>query len=358
MPHPPLASGPASRSTGRSAAWTWTTALVIGLAILLQPPGWALELAESAPLPTPVFPVEAGSEPNTAPCAKLKPLLAALGGEEYEAREAAVAALRRLGAETLPYLKELRQHEEEPEIRARLDEVLLGPRLGGLRAAEWARRLPEAGYEGRLRTLDLLAEQGERVFPQAHEMLGDAHPLRRWAGLWLCARLGAKARPAQAAARAWLEEALARAEREACAQAASAHESPAAPWPIFLKPRDPDLGDPPVIDFLLGSREGDGYSYPYEIRTLIQRALCDEGRAGTVRACTEPPAAAERPALLWGTLQAFVYGLPDRDTRLAPDPALELAVVAYALERLGAEESDRELLKQARTRAAEWLSEK
>lgn len=339
-------------------------AVVVGVLFSLPGLTCGVELAEV--VPAPYFPIHfpAPAEADPASTKQLKPLIASLGAAELEAREAGVAALRLLGAGVLPRLREFRQREEDPELRARLDDVLTGPRLNGLRALEWTRRLPDAGYDERLRIVDLLASRDEQVFPQAHAMLQDTHPLRRWAGLWLCARLGPKARSAYPEARAWLEEALARAERERCTraaqaeQAACAGESPVTPWPVFLKPRDPELGDPPVVDFLLGTREGDGYSYPYDIRTTIQRALYDESRTGTVRAFSEPIPLGERPGLLWGTLLAFVHGMPDRDTRLTADPGLELTVVAYALERLGDGESDRGLLRRAQIEAVAWISGK
>jgi hypothetical protein len=241
--------------------------------------------------------------------------------------------------------------EDQPELESRLDAVLNGPRVGRYCAAGWIKLLKANNYEDRSEALRALESMNETALPQIETLVDCNDAFLRHAGLWLAVRLGERARSCSGAVSRLLSEELAALEeREA------AGEKDGETWPLYIHPRSPDLGDPPVVDFNLGEHDGDAYSYPYDIMSRIESITFERRRICLIRPWSDVGKPREAAGQLRGVMLAYCFCSQDRCDSVKILPSLNLTILCHSLERLGSDGPSDALLKRARLKIAELLS--
>lgn len=276
-----------------------------------------------------------------------------LNSDEFETRESALVALRRMGAAVLKKAQTARDAagDDDPELQCRLDAVINGPRVGRYCAVGWIKLLKYNNYEDRAEALRALEAMEESALPQIETLMECNDAFLRHTGLWLAARLGERARSCAGAVSRLLSAELAvLEEREA------AGEKDGETWPLYIHPRSPDLGDPPVVDFNLGEHDGDAYSYPYDIMSRIESVTFERRRVCLLRPWSEVSKPREAAGQLRGVMLALCFCPQDRSESIRILPSLNLTVLCHALERLGVNGQSNVLLKRARLKIAELLS--
>ncbi|MBI3831456.1 MAG: hypothetical protein HY291_18195 [Planctomycetes bacterium] len=276
-----------------------------------------------------------------------------LNSADFETREAALVALRRMGAAVLKQTQAARDaaDEDNPELESRLDAVLNGPRVGRYCAAGWIKLLKANNYEDRSEALRALESMDETALPQIETLVECNDAYLCHAGLWLAVRLGDRAHAcAGTVARLLSGELAALEEREA------AGEKDGETWPLFIHPRSPDLGDPPVVDFNLGEHDGDAYSYAYDIMSRIESITFERRRVCLLRPWSDVVRPSEAAGQLRGVALALCFCPQDRTESVRILPSLNLTILCHSLERLGADGPAEALLKRAHLKISELLS--
>jgi len=284
---------------------------------------------------------------------RIKALISCLNSESFDAREDAVSALRRLGAAALPQVREARKAagEDAPELQERLDAVISGPRVQERRVAAWLQQLKATSYDERLAALEALETAGVQALPQVEGLLAETDPFLAHAGLWLLARLNKDAQPAMPAVVRRLTARL-----EALEDRDGAPQKEPESWSVFIHPRGPELGDPPVVDFHLGERDAEPQSYAYDIISRTEGVTFERRRVCLLQPWSNLGDARDAYAHLRGVVLAFGFIHSERTDVMRVHPALELSVLSQTLQRLGASESEKALLKRTHLRIGELLS--
>lgn len=117
---------------------------------------------------------EEGKEPNLAELKKAEALIQDLGAEDFGVRESAELALKELGAQVLPLVKEAQKTTKDTEVRTRCERVAKALALEGeANPDELARIAKEEALATRYESAGkFYAKAGER-FRQKAEAAGD-----------------------------------------------------------------------------------------------------------------------------------------------------------------------------------------
>ncbi|MCZ7648510.1 MAG: hypothetical protein M5U26_25165 [Planctomycetota bacterium] len=252
-----------------------------------------------------------------------------LNHPDFDTRTAAMEALVVAGPDAWDWLRRRRAGAPDLETACRMDEILRGPQVSGRCLDEWAAALRAPDEGPRVAALAVLETAGTRALPVLPSLLADPDLQLRYAGCWLAANLGERARSlAPLVARE-----LARALKEPAA-AAGFHDPCAAWLPVYLKPLVTRAGGEPWCHYYLGGRE----ACRFAAQADIEEGLC------TLRPALEPRAVVcpfgpadprEDRSQLWGVYDALERLRRAEWTDRAVDPALHLRMLVYVLERLG-----------------------
>lgn len=285
--------------------------------------------------------------------AEIEAQIQRLNSEEFETRENALSALRRMGAEVLAPAKAAYEAagNENPELSVRLEALIYGPRVRQFNATGWVKALKANSYEDRMEAVTALEAMGLDALPQIETIALDNDPFLKHTGLWLLSRLGDKAKAAAPCVRKLLAS-----EMEYIDAHELSFDKEADGWALYLHPRSQELGDPPVVDYHLGEKDGDAYSYPYDIMARIESVTYERRRTCVVRPWSDFCKAYEGSANLRGAMIAYAFCPQDRCDVMKVLPSLSLKLLCHTLERVGPGGEGEVLIKHAQLKIVELMS--
>ncbi|MBE7464622.1 MAG: hypothetical protein HS116_14185 [Planctomycetes bacterium] len=287
-------------------------------------------------------PMQAGQmfEKNGPPGSAFAELLAQLTHPDYETREEAERALRRLGPACVPELLQARSGARDEPLRYALDRLLLGPTIGEHSVWAWVDRLNDREAAVRAEAFAALEAAGDEALLQLPRLL-EAHDLRtRYTGYWLIARLGARAQTLAPLLREEFARAL---EHPSGASGTSALR--AAAVPVYLRAVASHRESQAWCDFFYASPDDKGFTSVDEMYDRLRMNHEGSETPALVRT-THPPRAEEGRSLLWGARQALEWLRQAEWETVAVAPELHLSLLAYALEAVGHDEASRTLLNR------------
>ncbi|MCW8130667.1 MAG: hypothetical protein KIS92_09980 [Planctomycetota bacterium] len=275
-----------------------------------------------------------------------------LNSADFDTREAALASLRAMGATALEKAKATLEAagDDQPELNMRLEALIHGPRVRQQSAATWIKGLKSSSYEDRIEAVNALESMGVAALPQVETLALDKDPYLRHAGMWLLAVLGEKANAAAPSIRKLLV-----AEMEYLDAHEISYEKENEFWSMYLHPR-PNFGMPPIVDFHLGDKDGEAYSYPYDIMARLESVTYEHRRTCIVRPWSDFSKPYEGCANLRGTMLSYAYCPQDRRDAMKVLPSLSLKLLCYTLERVGPGGEGQALLKRANLKIVDLMS--
>lgn len=274
-----------------------------------------------------------------------------LNSNDYETREAALANLRMCGSGVLEKAKSmLDAAADQPELAIRLNALLNGPRVHQVCAFTWVKALKSSSFEDRIEAVNALESMGVDALPQIEGIACDTDPFLRHAGLWLLSVLGEKANAAAPSLRKLLVSEMAYLDEHEVS-----YEKENEFWSLYLRPR-PNYGTVPVVDYHLGDKDGDPYSYPYDIMARLESVTYEHRRTCVVRPWSDFSKPYEASANLRGAMFAYAFCPQDRCDAMKILPSLSLKLLCHTLERVGPGGEGQALLKRASLKIVDLMS--